>query len=90
MKEKLDIGLRRDKKLLRFIKLHLKKVKISKFSYKISISRKKYIEMLKNRYISCLLDFSKKELLKGISQFKITHNNQIKFTDTLKCITYQK
>jgi len=90
MKEKLDVGLSRDEKLLRFIKQHLKKVKVTNFSYKVNVSKIEYIKMLKSRYISCLLHFSRKELLKGVREFNLFYKKQIKFTDTLKCITYQK
>ena len=90
MKEKLDVGLSRDEKLLRFIKQHLKKVKVTNFSYKVNVSKIEYIKMLKSRYISCLLNFSRKELLKGVREFNLLYKKQIKFTDTLKCITYQK
>jgi len=90
MKEKLDVGLSRDEKLLRFIKQHLKKVKVTNFSYKVNVSKIEYIKMLKSRYISCLLNFSRKELLKGVREFNLFYKKQIKFTDTLICITYQK
>jgi len=90
MKFKLDAGLKRDEKLLKFINRYLKKTKISKFSYKVNISKKDYIKMLKLRYISCLLNLSEKELTKGISELNLHYKNRIKFTDTLKCISYKK
>ena len=46
--------------------------------------------MVKSRYISCLLDFNNNEIAKGISEIKSNYKNQIKFTDTLKCISYKK
>ena len=90
MKKKLDIGLRRDEKLLRFVKQKLKKVKITSFSYKVNISKKDYIKMLKARYISCLLYLSRKEILKGIDELNLNYKKKISFTDTLKCIAYKK
>ena len=90
MKKKLDISLRRDEKLLKFVKLKLKKVKITSFSYKVNILKKDYIKMLKARYISCLLYFSRKEILKGIDELNLNYKKQISFTDTLKCIAYKK
>ena len=90
MKKRLEISLRRDERLLRFVKQSLKKVKISSFSYKVNILKKDYIRMLKARYISCLLHLPRKELLKGISELDHIYKKQIKFTDTLICITYQK
>jgi len=90
MKKKLDIGLKRDERLLRFINQNLKKVRITNFKYNVNVSKIKYIKMLKNRYISCLLNFSKQDLLKGISELNLNYKSRIKFTDTLKCIVYQK
>ena len=46
--------------------------------------------MIKLRYISCLLDLDKKDILIGISELKFKYKNQIKFTDTLKCVSYGK
>ena len=90
MKKKLNIGLKRDEKLLRFVKQKLKKVKITSFSYKVNILKKDYIKMLKARYISCLLYFSSKEILKGIDELNLNYKKKISFTDTLKCIAYKK
>ena len=90
MKKKLDIGLKRDEKLLRFVKQKLKKVKITSFSYEVNILKKDYIKMIKARYISCLLYISRKEILKGIDELNLNYKKKISFIDTLKCIAYKK
>jgi len=90
MKIKLDSGLKRDENLLKKIKQNLNKYKISYFNFKVSISKLKYIKMIKNRYISCLLNLSRKEIKKGIEEIKSNLKNQINFTDTLICINYKK
>ena len=46
--------------------------------------------MIKNRYISCLLNVTNRQLNKGIDEIKLKFKNQIKFTDTLKCISFRK
>ena len=46
--------------------------------------------MIRNRYISCLLDISESEIKKGINEIKSNYKNQIKFTDTLNCINFKK
>jgi len=46
--------------------------------------------MIKNRYISCLLNISDKEIKKGINEIRSNYKKQIKFTDTLNCINYKK
>ena len=90
MKIKLNSGLKRDENLLKEIKKNLNRYKISYFDFKVSISKSKYIKMIKNRYISCLLNLSKKEIKKGVEEVKSNFKNQIKFTDTLICINYKK
>ena len=90
MKIKLNSGLKRDENLLKEIKKNLNRYKISYFHFKVSVSKSKYIKMIKNRYISCLLNLSKKEIKKGVEEVKSNFKNQIKFTDTLICINYKK
>ena len=90
MKIKLNSGLKRDENLLKEIKKNLNRYKISYFDFKVSISKSKYMKMIKNRYISCLLNLSKKEIKKGVKEVKSNFKDQIKFTDTLICINYKK
>ena len=90
MKIKLNSGLKRDENLLKKIKQNLNKYKISYFNFKVSISKLKYIKMIKNRYISCLLNLSRKEIKKGVEEVKSNFKNHIKFIDTLICINYKK
>ena len=90
MKIKLNSGLKRDENLLKEIKKNLNRYKISYFDFKVSISKSKYIKMIKNKYISCLLNLSKKEIKKGVEEIKSNFKNHIKFTDTLICINYKK
>ena len=61
-----------------------------KFSFKVKITKLKYISMINSRYISCLLNMSDKELKKGIGEIQSKYKNQIEFTDTLKCISFRK
>ena len=90
MRQKLDNSLKRDEILLKVIKKNLKKNQITFFNYKVRVSKRKYLNMIKSRYISCLLELNNNEILKGANEFKSNYNNQIKFTDTLKCIAYKK
>ena len=90
MKQKLDNSLKRDKKLFKIIKKKLRRTNEFYFNYKVNISKQKYLKMVRSRYISCLLDLKNNEILKGISEIKSKYKNQIKFTDTLKCISYRK
>ena len=90
MENKLENSLKRDEKLFKIIKRKLKKTNESNFNYKVNISKQKYLKMINSRYISCLLDFKYNEIQSGISELKSKYKNQIKFTDTLKCISYRK
>ena len=90
MKIKLILSLKKDENLIKIIKKKLKRYKVSHFDFKVSISKSEYIKMIINRYISCLLNLSKKEIKKGVEEIKSNYKNQINFTDTLICINYKK
>ena len=90
MKRNLEKSLKRDEVLFQIIKKNLKKISYTNFNYKVNISKQKYVRMIKERYISCLLNMNNKEIKFGISEIKSKYKNQIKFTDTLKCISYRK
>ena len=72
------------------MKLTLKKYKIKQFKFKVNVTKFKYIRMVKDRYMSCLLNISENEIKKGINEIKSNYKNQIKFTDTLNCINFKK
>ena len=90
MRKNLKKSLKRDEALFKIIKKNLKAISYTNFNFKVKISKQKYVRMLKERYISCLLNMSNKDIKLGISEIKFKYKNQIKFTDTLKCISYRK
>ncbi len=90
MRKNLEKSLKRDEVLFQIIKKNLKKISYTDFNFKVIISKEKYVRMIKERYISCLLNMSNKEIKFGISEINSEYKNQIKFTDTLKCISYRK
>ena len=90
MRKDLEKSLKRDEVLFKIIKKNLKKVSYTNFNFKVNISKQKYVRMIRERYISCLLNMSSKEINLGISEIKLMYKNQLKFTDTLKCISYRK
>ena len=90
MRKNLEKSLKRDEVLFKIIKKNLKKISYTNFNFKVNISKQKYVRMIKERYISCLLNMSNKEIKFGISEINSEYKNQIKFTDTLKCISYRK
>ena len=90
MKSKLLKSLKRDNDLMKMVKKNFKNYRNTNFNFKINLKKTKYIQMIKNRYISCLLDLSEGEIKKGISEIKFNYKSKIKFTDTLNCISYKK
>ena len=47
---------------------------------------KKYLNMIKNRYISTLLTFTNKELLEGLKEINLKYKKNMKFKDKLICL----
>ena len=90
MKKKLNNSLKKDKKLFKIIRKNLRRIKETNFNFNVKISKRKYVSMIKNRYMSCLLSLSKKEIEEGIDEINLNFKNQLNFTDTLKCISFRK
>jgi hypothetical protein len=89
MKQKMNKGLKRDSIMLKSVCKILKDNKNDKFKYKVSITKNKYIQMLKQKYISCLVNLTKKQINKGINEIKDIYHNKILFEDILICIKYK-
>ena len=90
MKRKLKKSLNRDKKIIQFI-LNLNfKALTKKFSFKVNITKKKYIKMIENRYISTLLSLKSKEINKGIKEIDDKFRKNIVFNDKLICLILNK
>ena len=90
MRKNLKKSLKRDEYLFKIIKKNLKKTKNFNFNFNVTISKKRYLTMIKSRYISCLLDLKERDINNGLNEIKLKYNNTIKFTDTLKCISFSK
>jgi len=76
--------------MFKIIKKNLKKTENYYFNLNVTISKKKYLWMIKSRYISCLLDLKKREINSGLDEIRFKYKNIIKFVDTLKCISFSK
>ncbi|MDA7606040.1 class I SAM-dependent methyltransferase [Pelagibacteraceae bacterium] len=87
---RLRKSLKKDEAILNKIKFNFKNYKIHYFKFKIKISRESYVKMIKNRFTSCLLDMSNKELKIGIKEIKKKYNKKLIFSDKLICISYKK
>ena len=89
-KSKLIKSLKKDKIILDLIKSNFKKYKINYFTFKVKMNRDLYLQMIKNRFNSCLLNLSSKEIKNGIEEIKKKYKKQLIFSDKLICITYKK
>ena len=89
-KSKLAKSLKKDKVILNLIKSSFKKYKINYFTFKVKITRDLYIKMIKNRFNSCLLNLTTKELKTGIVEIKKNYKKKLIFSDKLICVSYKK
>mgnify|MGYP001175018006 FL=1 len=85
MKIKLNKSLKRDDKVLKIITTLYPLRKRKKFIYRVKVNKKKYLNMIDNRYISILLPLTKKEILKGKEEIRSRYRNYIQFRDKLDC-----
>jgi 2-polyprenyl-3-methyl-5-hydroxy-6-metoxy-1,4-benzoquinol methylase len=90
MKKKLTISLNKDEKLFNLILKNRAKVNVKKFTYKVQILRNKYLQMIRNRYISTLLNLTDKQIKDGIIEIKNNYGNILKFKDRLICFILKK
>ena len=90
MENKLKKSFKRDIQILNFIKKNNKKFFIKRFIYNVDISKKKYLKMIENKYISTLLNLSKFQIINGINELNDKYNSKIKFRDKLICLILKK
>ena len=86
MKQKLKQSFRKDKIIrMNILKLNIKKT-TSKFNFKVDIKKNLYLKMIKQRYISSLLELSSIQILNGIKEVNLKYKKNITFNDKLNCI----
>ena len=90
MKKKLKKALIRDKKIIKSISYSFKGKIVRGFSYKVKISKKKYMEMVNSKYISVLLGMSNKLISSGLNEIKKKYKKQISFQDKLICLVLNR
>ena len=54
------------------------------------ILKTKYIQMIRDRYISTLLNFNNNQIISGINEVKNDYGNVLKFKDRLICLIIKK
>ena len=90
MKKKLKNSLKKDEKLFNLIFKNQNKIIIKKFIFNVQISKTKYIQMIKSRYISTLLNFTNQQLNNGLNEIKKDYGKVLKFKDRLICYILRK
>tara|TARA_B100001109_G_scaffold216523_1_gene185925 strand:- start:276 stop:989 length:714 start_codon:yes stop_codon:yes gene_type:complete len=85
MKKRLNVSLKKDKKLFNSIFKNDSQIIIKKFIYNVQISKMKYLKMIKNRYISTLLNFTDSQIIAGLNEITKKYKKNIKFKDRLIC-----
>ena len=83
MENKLQQSLKRHQLLLEELTQNFNFLKVFNFNYNVKILLEEYLEMINNRYMTVLLDLSKKEIEEGIDFIKKNYPNQLVFQDTL-------
>ena len=90
MDKKLKKSLKRDKKIFNLIVKAFKNIIVKNFVFRVKISRKEYVKMIKKRYISTLLTFNDKQILDGINEINLKYKKELKFKDRLICLILNK
>jgi hypothetical protein len=90
MKKKLQISLNQDEKLFDLILKIMPTIITKKFIYDVRILKTKYLQMIRDRYISTLLNFNNKQIISGINEVKNDYGNVLKFKDRLICLIIKK
>ena len=85
MNKKLNISLKKDEKLFNLILKNQNKIVTKKFVFHVQILKTKYLQMIKNRYISTLLNLSNNQINNGISKIQKNYGKVLKFKDRLIC-----
>jgi len=86
MKKKLKQSLKRDKSLFQLIKKFNTNLTVKKFIFNVKISKNKYLQMIKNRYISTLLNFTEKQIQNGLNEIDKKYRKKLNFKDQLICL----
>ena len=90
MNTKLKQSLKRDIKIFDLILKIYPKLKKKYFVFHVKILRINYLKMIKNRYISTLLNFNNKQIADGLIEIKNKYKKELNFRDRLICLIIDK
>ena len=90
MDKKLKSSFKRHQEIFFLISQTFLTVNIRKFEFNVEIPKKKYLDMVKQRYISMLLNFSNKQISDGMKEIDNKYGKVLKFKDKLICFILKK
>jgi cyclopropane fatty-acyl-phospholipid synthase-like methyltransferase len=90
MNNRLNKSLKRDKEIFDLISKVYPKSKKKYFIFNVKILKSEYLKMIKNRYISTLLDLTKKQIKNGLNEIDQNYKKELKFKDQLICFVIKK
>ena len=90
MKKKLNYSLKKDTEIRKKILKNNKDIKIKIFDFHVKIKMSSYLNMIKQKYISVLLEFNKEELVKGMQEINLKYPKTLRFLDSLNCVIIKK
>ena len=90
MDKKLKSSFKRHQEIFFLISQTFLTVNIRKFEFNVEIPKKKYLDMVKQRYISMLLNFSNKQISDGMKEIDNKYSEVLKFKDKLICFILKK
>ena len=90
MYKTLKKSLRRDNKIFELINNTYPKLLIKDFTYPVKILKKDYLEMIKKRYISTLLNLTNNQITDGLKEINIKYKKKLFFNDNLICMIIKK
>ena len=90
MEKKFKQSLKRGFLIKKKILKNNKYIKNKIFDFYVKIQKNSYLNMIKQKYISVLLDFNKEELDKGIKEINTNYSKILRFKDSLNCIIIKK
>jgi len=90
MDKKLKSSFKRHQEIFFLISQTFLTVNIRKFEFNVEIPKKKYLDMVKQRYISMLLNFSNKQISDGMKEIDNKYGKVLKFKDKIICFILKK
>ena len=90
MNNKLNRSLKRDKEIFDLILKAYPKLQKKYFVFNVKILKNEYLKMIKNRYISTLLNLSDKQIVDGLIEIKNRYKKELNFRDKLICLIIDK